>query len=82
MKYFLIDLKKRLYLYVFVDFVLALALGYFIDFRTMNIMPISAVAVFIMLYPMLTGLVIERVKKASRNFKLIITTLIFAFFVA
>ena len=40
------------------------------------------VAVLMMLYPMLTGLVVEKVKKAGRNYKLILLTLFFAFFVA
>ena len=78
----LIELKKRLYIYVFIDFVVAIFAGYFIDFRSMNIKPVSIAAIFIMLYPMLTGMVIEKVKKASRNFKLIISTLTFAYFIA
>ncbi len=76
------ELKKKLYVYVFIDLVLALIFGYFIDFRATNIRAISVVAVFIMLYPMLTGMIIERVKKAGRNFKLIIVTLTFAYFIA
>ncbi len=82
MKKILMELKKRLYLYVFFDFIFALAAGYFIDFRHLNIKPFGVAAVFIMLYPMLTGMVIEKVKKASRNFKLIITTLTFAYIIA
>ena len=82
MKKFLMSLKKQLYLYVLFDFIAALIVGYFINFRQMNIKPISVAAVFIMLYPMLTGMEIEKVKRAGRNFKLIFTTLIFAFVVA
>lgn len=82
MKKILMELKKRLYIYVFIDFVIALFLGYFVDFREMNIKPVSIIAVFIMLYPMLTGMVIEKVKRASRNFRLIIVTLTFAYFIA
>ncbi len=78
----LMAIKKRLYLYVFVDFVLALIAGYFINFKGMNIRPVSMLAVFIMLYPMLTGMQVEKVKKAGRNFKLISVTLIFAYFIA
>ena len=47
-----------------------------------NIKAISMIAVFLMLYPMLTGLVVEKVKKAGRNYKLISLTLFFAFFMA
>ena len=76
-------MKKRLYIYVAVDFALAIIAGYFIDFRSMNIKPVSMAAVFIMLYPMLTGMEVERVKKkAGRNFKLIIATITFAYFIA
>ena len=39
-------------------------------------------AVFIMLYPMLTGMEIEKVKRAGKNFRLIVATLVFAYFVA
>ncbi len=78
----LLNLKKRLYFYVFVDFIIALIIGYYFDFSRINIKPFGIAAVFIMLYPMLTGMVIEKVKKAGRNFKLIITTLTFAYFIA
>ncbi len=78
----LLHLKKRLYLYVAADFVIALLLGLRVDFRHMNIKPVSMLAVFLMLYPMLTGMVVEKVKKAGRNYKLIVLTLFFAFFVA
>lgn len=78
---FLLDLKKRLYLYVSITFVVALILGYYVDFTHINIMPVSIAAVFIMLYPMLTGMEVEKVKKAGKNYKLIIATLIFAYFI-
>lgn len=78
----LLDLKKRLYIYVFTVFVVALILGYYIDFSKINIKSISILAVFIMLYPMLTGMVVEKVKSASKDYKLIISTLLFAFFIA
>ena len=82
MKNFLLHIKKRLYLYVAITFILALILGYYIDFTDINIMPVSVAAVFIMLYPMLTGMEIEKVKKASKNYKLILSTLVFAYFIA
>ncbi len=78
----LLNLKKRLYIYVAVDFVIALFVGTMFDIRNINIKAISLIAVFIMLYPMLTGMMIEKVKKAGRNYKLIFLTLLFAFFVA
>jgi len=79
---FLLELKKRLYIYVAIDFALAIIAGYLFDFRKMNIKPVIMAAVFIMLYPMLTGMEIERIKKAGKNFKLIIATLIFVYFIA
>ena len=82
MKTFLMNLKKRLYVYVILDFLIALLVGYLVDFSKFNLQPIGVAAVFIMLYPMLTGMVIEKVKKAGRNFKLIFTTLTFAYVVA
>lgn len=82
MKQLLIHIKKRLYLYVAADFGLALVVGFYLNIRSINIRPVSILAVFIMLYPMLTGMVIEKVKKAGRNYKLISLTLTFAFFVA
>jgi len=78
----LLHIKKRLYLYVAVDFVLALLFGLRFDLQHLNIKPISLFAVFLMLYPMLTGMVVEKVKRAGRNYRLIALTLFFAFFVA
>ncbi len=82
MKTLLLGLKKRLYIYVAIDFLLALATGLQFDVQKMNIKPVSLFAVFLMLYPMLTGMVVEKVKKAGRNGKLILLTLTFAFLVA
>ena len=78
----LLHIKRRLYIYVTAIFILAIILGQFIDFTNLNIMPISVAAVFIMLYPMLTGMEVEKVKRAGRNYKLIISTIIFAYFIA
>ena len=78
----LLHIKRRLYIYVTAIFILAIVLGQFINFTNLNIMPVSVAAVFIMLYPMLTGMEVEKVKRAGRNYKLIITTLIFAYFIA
>ena len=78
----LLHIKKRLYLYVAIDFALALAFGLLVDVQRINIKAISFAAVFLMLYPMLTGMAIEKVKKAGRNYKLITLTLFFAFIVA
>lgn len=78
----LLHIKNKLYLYVFADLLLALGVGYWFDLSRINLRPFGFAAVFIMLYPMLTGIAVERVKRAGRNFKLILTTLTFAFFVA
>ncbi len=82
MKKALLHIKKYLYVYVAVDFILALIFGVYFDMQSINIKPISLFAVFMMLYPMLTGMVVEKVKKAGRNYKLISLTLFFAFIVA
>ncbi len=82
MKRLLLHIKKYLYVYVAVDFILALWVGLHVDIQKVNIRAISMAAVFIMLYPMLTGMVVEKVKRAGRNYKLITLTLFFAFFVA
>ncbi len=82
MKELLLHIKKRLYIYVLITFLLALIAGYFVDFQSMNIMPVSVLAVFMMLYPMLTGMEIEKVKVAGRNYRLIASTLIFAYIIA
>ncbi len=62
--------------------ILALIIGNYVDFSTINIKPVSMIAVFMMLYPMLTGLAVEKVKKAGRNYRLIISTLFFAYIIA
>ncbi len=82
MKKVLMHIKHRLYLYVTLDFIIALIVGNVWDISKVNIKPVSIFAVFLMLYPMLTGLMIERVKKAGRNYKLIISSLTFAFIIA
>jgi ACR3 family arsenite efflux pump ArsB len=82
MKKILLNIKKYLYVYVAIDFILALIIGMNFDMQSINIKPISLFAVFMMLYPMLTGMVVEKVKKAGRNYKLIFLTLFFAFIVA
>ncbi len=78
----LLLIKKRLYLFVAVDFVLALLAGLYLPMKEINIKPVSMLAVFMMLYPMLTGMAVEKVKKAGRNYKLILLTLTFAFVIA
>jgi len=78
----LLIIKKRLYLFVGADFLLALAVGLHWPMSQINIKPISMFAVFVMLYPMLTGMAVEKVKKAGRNYKLIFLTLTFAFIIA
>jgi len=83
MKNILLLIKKRLYIFVAIDFILALIVGTNFDISSIiNIKAVSMLAVFMMLYPMLTGLAVEKVKKAGRNYKLISLTLFFAFFVA
>ncbi len=78
----LMGIKQYLYLFVAGDFILALLVGSHFRMQSLNIKPISMAAVFIMLYPMLTGMAVERVKTASKNFKLIVSTLFLAFIVA
>lgn len=78
----LLVLKERLYLFVAVDFLVALLVGIYAPMKQVNIKPVSMLAVFLMLYPMLTGMAVEKIIKAGRNYKLILLTLGFAFFVA
>jgi len=78
----LMRIKRYLYLFVAADFICALVVGSHLDMRSLNIKPVSLIAVFIMLYPMLTGMAVERVRTAGKNYKLIISTLFLAFIVA
>ncbi len=78
----LLELKDRLYIYVAADFLLALLAGHVLDFEDISMRIVGAVSVFIMLYPMLTGMEVERIKSAGRNFRLIISTLAFAYLAA
>jgi ACR3 family arsenite efflux pump ArsB len=78
----LLLIRKKLYLFVAGIFVLALAAGTYLPMSQINIKPVSMFAVFMMLYPMLTGMAVEKVKKAGRNYKLIVLTLFFAFIIA
>jgi len=78
----LMRIKQYLYLFVAADFICALIAGSHMNMKALNIKPISMIAVFIMLYPMLTGMAVERVKTATKNIKLIISTLFLAFIVA
>ncbi len=82
LKKILLHIKKRLYLYVAADFIAALFFGLNFDVQKLNIKPISVFVVFLMLYPMLTGMMVEKVKKAGSNYKLISLTLFFAFIIA
>jgi len=78
----LMRIKEYLYLFVAADFVCALIVGSKVDMRALNIKPISMFAVFMMLYPMLTGMAVERVKTASKNVRLIVSTHFLAFIAA
>jgi len=82
MRIILMQIKQYLYLFVAADFICALIAGSYINMKALNIRPISIIAVFIMLYPMLTGMAVERVKTATKNYKLILSTLFLAFIVA
>ena len=78
----LLELRRRLYIYVALDAAAALAAGRLFDLSRINMRPIGVAAVFIMLYPILTGLVVERVGRTGRNYRLIGATLFYAYFVA
>ncbi|WP_050742513.1 arsenic resistance protein [Deferribacter desulfuricans] len=75
-------IRKKLYLFVFFSFILALVLGNIYDFSKINIKPISIFAVYLMLFPMLTSMEIEKIKNATKDYKLIFATLFLAFIVA
>jgi len=78
----LLLIRNKLYFFVAGTFILALLVGFYVPVSQINIRPVSLFAVFMMLYPMLTGMAVEKVKKAGRNYKLISLTLLFAFVIA
>ncbi len=57
--------RERLYLFVAVDFLLALCAVTYWPMSQININPISMFSVFMMLYPMVTGMAVEKVKKSG-----------------
>jgi arsenite transporter len=75
-------ISKHLAKLVLIDFLLALLIGSQVSFSSLNLKMVSFIAVYIMLYPMLTGMPIEKVSKAAKDYKLILSTLFFAFAVA
>lgn len=80
--HFISLIRKHLAKLVFLDFALALIIGSQVSFSGFNLKVVGFIAVYIMLYPMLTGMPVENVGKAAKDYKLIISTLLFAFGVA
>ncbi|MCE4606784.1 MAG: hypothetical protein F7B59_05585 [Desulfurococcales archaeon] len=78
----LIDLRKRLYVYVAAAMVLASTVGMKYSFSRHALRVIGWLSVFIMLYPMLTGLAVERVVSAVKRPWLIGLALTYAFIIA
>lgn len=58
MQNILLTIKDRLYIFVAVDIIVALFFGIYFNFRQFNIRLISFAAVFMMLYPILTGMAV------------------------
>ncbi|MCE4614539.1 MAG: hypothetical protein F7B60_03310 [Desulfurococcales archaeon] len=81
-KWLLLDLRKRLYIYAAIIMVLAFLVGLEYSFSRFTLRVIGWLSVFIMLYPMLTGLAVEKVIGAVKRPWLIALTLTYAFFVA
>lgn len=81
-KKLLLDLKRRLYIYVAIIMILAFIVGMEYSFSRLILRLIGWLSVFIMLYPMLTGLAVERVVSAVKRPWLIVLTLTYAFIVA
>ena len=81
-KELLLDLRRRLYIYVAIIMVLAFIVGMEYSFSRFILRLIGWLSVFIMLYPMLTGLAVERVVSAVKRPWLIILALTYAFIVA
>ncbi len=75
----LIDMKNRLYLYVALDITMAIVLGSQISIQMSLMRPISIIAVFLMLYPMMIRLAVEKLRSSAKNYKLIGAALLYAY---
>ncbi len=75
----LIDMKKRLYLYVALDIIVATILGSQITVQKGIMKPISIIAVFLMLYPMMIRLAVEKLRSSTKNYKLLGASLLYAY---
>ncbi len=78
----LVELKKRLYIYVLLDMTLAILIGTQVDIPRNTLRLAGWLSVFIMLYPMLTGMNVEKVGKAVMRPWLTGLSLAYAFLVA
>ncbi len=75
----LMDLRRRLYLYVAIDMIVAILMGKWITISGQILRYLSVVAVFLMLYPMMIRLAIERLKSSAKNYRLIGASLLYAY---
>ncbi len=75
----LIDTRRHLYLYVALDIIVAIMLGSLITVQKGIMRPISIIAVFLMLYPMMIRLAVEKLRSSAKNYKLIGASLLYAY---
>ncbi len=79
MRELLMDLKKRLYVYTLLVMFLAIILGNYVEVNTKYMRAVSVLAVFLMLYPMMVRLAVEKLAKSVKNYRLIVASLIYAY---
>jgi len=79
MRRLLMDLKRRLYVYTLLVMFLAIALGNYVEVNMKYMRAIGVLAVFLMLYPMMVRLAVEKLTKSAKNYRLIVASLFFAY---
>ncbi len=72
-------LKKYLPLFVFIDIVLALSTGLLFPSFVSTLSPLIPYGMFIMLFPMMMGIVIEELKLVAKDKKIILVSIIINF---
>ncbi len=78
----LMEIRKRLYVYVLIVMLIAIILGYYVNAPMIVLRIVGALSIFIMLYPMLMGIEIEKVKEALKRPWFVALCLTYAYFIA
>ena len=76
------NIRKRLYIYVAIVMIVGIAVGYYVNISALVLRILGALSVFIMLYPMLMGIEVEKVKEVARRPWFVALCLSYAYFVA